>query len=198
VCTSVSSIEGLGKPHVIPSNFLGNVVGLPWLARYKAIVTAQFTRPVFNFTSEQFFSVDFAGGGEFLTLPETTYQFPDGTPTTTPVGLLIPEAQITVTRYKMPFLPDQAMMSLLGQLNNAPFQIGWNVYPMGTLLFLPGTSHTEVDVLGNITYSCQYRFMAKVRDWNMFLHPNRTTGFAFVTDGNGNTPYTYANFDILP
>lgn len=198
-CTSVSSIVGLGKPFIIPNNFLGQTVGLPWIARKRAIVTAHFTRPAYQpATNGGYFSIQFAGAGEFLTLPETTYRFADGTPTNTPIGILIPEAQITVTRYKMAFLPDFYMTFLTGQLNDSPFQIGNVTYAKGSLLFMPGNSSTESDTLGNITYTAEYRFMFRPIDWNFYLHPNRTTGFALVTDGNGNSPYQYSNFNVLP
>lgn len=198
-CTSVSSIVGLGKPLVIASNFLNQTVGLPWITKQRAIVTAHFTRPQWQpATSGGYFSIQFSGAGEFLTLPETTYRFGDGTPTNTPIGVLIPEAQITVTRYRMSFLPDYYMTLLCGQLNNTPFQIGNVTYAQGSLLFMPGNSSTESDVLGNLSYTAEYRFMFRPVDWNYYLHPNRTTGFAVVTDGNGNSPYQYANFNVLP
>lgn len=198
-CTSISSIVGLGKPTVIASNFLGQAVGLPWISRKRAIVTANFTRPSYQpATSGGYFSIQFAGAGEFLTLPDTTYLFADGTPTNTPIGRLIPEAQITVTRYKMPYLPDFAMSSLIGQLNDTPFQIGNVTYAAGSLLFMPGNSSTESDTLGNLSFTAEYRFMFRPINWNFYLHPNRTTGFALVTDGNGNPVFQSGNFNTLP
>lgn len=193
MCTSVSSIEGLGK--YIPDP----VAGLPWLVRTYAVITANFTRPPYQPASEGgYFKITFGASGEFLTIPNTTYQWADGTPTNTPIGILIPQAEITVTRYKLPFLPDQVMIPLVGSLNNSPFQIGNNVYPMGQLMFAIGNSQTEADVFGNITYQCEYKFTYRPVDWNAYFKPDRTTGFAIITDGNGNPPFAYSNFDVLP
>lgn len=196
LCTSVERIQGLGK--YLPF-FNQNAAGIPWIARKKAIVTAVFRRPQWQgFNSSGFFSISLAGGGEFLTIPETTYRFADGTPTNTPIGIVLPQSEITVTRYRMGFIPDQYIDLLLGKVNNAAFTIGWNTYPPGTLLFMPGNSQFDADVLGQVTYQVEYKFMRRPIEWNKCLHPNRTTGFATVTDGNGAPPYGSANFDILP
>jgi hypothetical protein len=196
LCTSIERIQGLGKP--LPF-FWQNAAGLPWIAPRKAIVTAVFRRPSWQgFASSGFFSITFAGGGEFLTIPNTTYKFGDGTPTNTPIGVLLPQAEITVTRYRMGFLPDTYMIACTGFVNNAPFTIGWNAYPAGTLLFMPGTSQVDADSLGNITYQVEYKFMYRPVPWNNFLHPNGTSGFVPVFDGNGNTVYASTNFEILP
>lgn len=200
VCTSVLSIESLGK--FVPSsitNFLNQSVGLPYWFGKGCVVTAQFTRPTWQAaTSGGYFEIDFAGAGEILLAPETTYTFSDGTPTNTPVAINLQGAEINVTRYRMPFLPDQYMIACAGMLNNAPFQIGNNIYAEGTLLFAPGNSSTRSDPLGNLTYNAQYKFLYRYPGWNYSLHPNGTSGWEIVTDGNGNPPYQYANFNILP
>jgi hypothetical protein len=199
ICTSISSIEPLGKPWLLATNFLGQTLGLPWVTKKYVILTAHFTRPPYQpTTSGGYFSINFASSGEFLTLPDTVYQFADGTPTATPIGIPIVSAQITVTRYKMGFLPDQQMIALTNTLNNAPFQIGNNIYPAFTLLFGPGNSDEEADVLGNITYQAQYRFFYRPINWQYEFHPNRTTGWALVTDGNGNPKFQTENFGLLP
>jgi hypothetical protein len=193
LCTSILSIEMHGKP--IPDPF----AGLPYLAKEFCIVTAMFTRPTWQAaTSGGYFSITFSGSGEFFTLPETTYQFADGTPTQTPIGIWVGGAQITVNRFRMPFLPDYNAMPLIGYLNDAPFQIGNVIYSIGSLLFASVESLTESDVLGNLTYQFSYNFMFRQYDWNWYFHPNRTTGWAPVTDGDGNPPYPYGNFNLLP
>ncbi len=198
-CTSVDSIEPLGRPYIIPNNYLGQTLGLPWITRKRAIVTARFTRPPYLPTATgPYWSLSFAGAGEFLTLPETTYRFGDGTPTNTPIGFIIPQAEITVTRFRMPFIPDQVIASLLGSINAYPFQIGYNIYPKGSLMFMVGATNLLVDVFGNITYTVEYKFMYRPVDWNKYFHPDRTTGFATVTDGNGNPPFAYLDYEVLP
>jgi hypothetical protein len=195
MCTSISSIVPYGKPWVsraIP-------VALPFLPRQYCRITANFTRPPYQpAASGGYFKLTFSASGEFLTLPNTTYQWADGTPTNTSIGVLIPQAEITITRYKMPFIPDQVMIPLVGTLNNAPFQIGNNTYPTGFLMFAIGNTETEADVVGNITFQVEYKFMYRPVDWNWYFKPDRTTGFALITDGNGNPPYAYSDFSVLP
>lgn len=195
MCTSISSIEPYGKPWV--STVLP--IPLPFLPRKWCRITANFTRPPYQpATSGGYFKITFGASGEFLTIPNTTYQWADGTPTNTPIGVLLPQVEITVTRYKLPFLPDQVCIPLVGTLNNAAFQIGNNMYPMGQLMFAVGNSETEADVFGNISYQMEYKFMYRPVDWNWYFKPDRTTGFSLITDGNGNPPYAYSDFSILP
>lgn len=192
VCTSVPEIRGFDKPKPLS-------IGLPYLFNKSAIVTAVFTRPVWQAaTNGGYFSIEFAGNGEVLTIPETTFRFNDGTPTNTPVGVQIMGAEINVTRYRLPFLPDFYMTALAGLINNAPFQIGNVLYAAGTLLFAPGNSLTQSDPLGNLTYQAQYKFLYRNPGWNYYLHPSRTGGFQTITDGNGQTPYQSGNFNLLP
>ena len=195
ICTSVPEIKGFGRP--VPEQING--VGLPYLYNESSIVTAVFTRPQWAPADNGgYFTVTFAGGGEFFTIPETTYQFADGTPTNTPIGIQLGGATITVTRYRMPFLPDQAMVALAGHVNLNPFIIGNVTYAAGFLLFMPGNSSIESDPTGNITYKSEYIFQYRSQPWNFYFHPNRTTGFAQVTDGNSNPVYPSADFSILP
>lgn len=192
LCTAVPSIEPFGKPTPLS-------VGLPYLFKQSAIVTAVFTRPPWQpLTSGGYFSIDFNASGEFLNLPQTVYQFSDGTPTAEPIGILIPQAQIVVKRFRMPFLPDSICMPLLGTLNNAPFTIGWNTYATGTLMFAGMNSETTADPLGNITYNCGYIFQFRPIDWNYYPYPGRNFSFQVVTDGNSNPVYNYSNFNAIP
>jgi hypothetical protein len=183
-----------GKPIFDP------IQGRPWLVKTFCIVEATFTRPTWQAaTSGSYFSITWSGGGEVFTLPETVYQFGDGTPTATPLGIVVPQAEITVKRFRMPYIPDQQVAALLATpLNNAPFQIGYNIFPTGTLLFSNGSSTTESDVLGNLTFTFEYRFLYKSINWNFAFHPDRTTGWAPITDGNGAPPFQSGDFNILP
>lgn len=194
ICTAVPSITGFDKP--LPLS-----IGLPWLYNRSSIITCLFTRPPWQAAINQgYFSIDFNASGEFFTVPETTYRFADGTPTSTPIGLLVPQAQIVVTRYRMPFLPDAYAMPILGTVNAQPFQIGWNIYPAYTLLFAGLTSTVEADPLGNITFRCAYIFQYRRIPWNYEYYPaySANTGFALVTDANGAQKYETGNFEALP
>ncbi len=193
ICTSVGSIDLFGHPEIDPA------LGQPWLVTQQAIVQATFTRPTWQAaTNGGYFAVTFQGGGEHYTVSETTYQFADGTPTAVPLGVYIPQAEITVTRYRMPFVPDSVMVPLLGMVNNAPFQILYNTYDTGRLVFSIGNSSVQSDPTGAITYQFEYKFSYRAVPWNFGFHPNRTTGFALITDGNGAPPYQSGNFGLLP
>jgi hypothetical protein len=200
ICTSVDSIEPLGRPLAIASNFLGGNVGLPWITGKRSIVTARFTVPPYQpVTSGAYFSLTFAAGAEFLTIPGTIYQFADSTPIAQNAGIPLPTAEVTVTRFKMPFIPDQIMAQCLGSVNAYPFTIGWNTYAPGTLMFFIGNTSAQADVFGNITYIVEYKFQYRSIPWNYFLYPkNRTTGFAPVFDGNGNMPFPQLDYSVLP
>lgn len=193
LCTSVPAIESLGRK--VP--MLG--VGLPyWFGQY-AVVTAVFTRPPWQAaTNAGFFSINFAAAAEVITIPETVMTFADGTPTTTPPALLMPQAQVTVTRFRMPFLPDAIAAQLLGKLNNAPFQIGWNIYDTGTLIFSGMSSEIAPDPLGNIAFTVVYIFIFRPVDWNYEIYPGSAGGFQVVKTSGGNTKYSYVNFNLLP
>jgi hypothetical protein len=196
MCTSVTSIEGQGK--YIPDP----VAGLPWLTRTRAIVTAQFTRPPWQPAANGgYFKASFHAAGQFLSLPDGALHY--GTSSGPPVAngqaqLIVPQAEISITRYRMPFIPDFIMVPLIGTVNNSAFQILNNSYPIGSLLFATGNTDTEADVFGNITYTVEYKFLYNPIGWNNLLNPNGTSGFVPVVDGNGNSPYGPANFNVLP
>jgi hypothetical protein len=193
ICTEIESIVPLGKT-IVPAG-----LSLPWIARKYAVITARFSVPSWSpFGDTPYYKINFGASGEFLTIPETTYRFNDGTPTNTPIGILIPQLEITYTRYRVPFPPIVQMMMCEGKVNNGPFNIGGFVAAAQSLLFMAGHLEVTADSFGNMSYECEYKFLYKYVPWNWFFHPNRTTGFALVTDGNGNAPYGTADFSILP
>lgn len=194
ICTSVPSIESLGRKIPIVG------VGLPWWFGEYAVVTAVFTRPPWVPLTDGngFFTIEFNGSGQFLDLPGTSFQFPDGTPTGGQIGLLMPQAQIVVRRIRMPFLPDSIVTPLYGTVNNAPFEIGWNVYNKGTLLFVGMNTVTNAAPFGGITYDVSYLFNWRAVDWNYEWYPDLTTGWALVSNGAGVYRYGYTNFNVIP
>lgn len=192
ICTAVPSIKSLGK-------FTPNAIGLPWFFGKGAVVTAVFTRPVWQAATNQgYFSINYQAAGEYLTLPNTTYRFGDGTPTNVPIGLHVTTQNIIVTRYRMPYLPDAYAMALIDTVNGTPFTIGWYTYNTGTLIFGGMNNDVSADPFGNIIFTVQYLFTYRSIPWNYEFSPDRTTGWAPVTDGNGNPRYASGNFNTLP
>lgn len=193
LCTSVVSIESLDRK--VP--MLG--FNVPWWFGKEAVVTAIFTRPPWiPLSTGGFFTVEFNGSGEYLNLPQTLFQFGDGTPINFPWGLLVAQAQIVVKKIRMPFLPDVLVVPLYSTLNNAPFQIGWNTYATGTLMFVGMNSCTNAAPFGGITYDVSYLFQWRQWDWNYAPYPSPPYAWQLVTDGSGNNPYKYANFNLIP
>lgn len=196
-CTSIPRVSPTGGYFPLPN------VGLPWLTRRKAITEAVFTALPFAFNangpeSEAWTSITFGTSGEFVTLPDSTYRFADGTPTNTPIGKVIPQIEVNVKRHFMPRLPVAEMAALAGKINNAVYQVGGYAFPVGTLLFGGGPSERNIDTAGNITQDVEYKFIYRPIHWNYYMHPNRTTGFAAITDGNGAGPYESGTFSSLP
>jgi len=203
ICTAVPSIRTMGK--WIPMSIAGVTLPLDRLGRALylfgegCVVTAVFTRPQWQAATNQgYFSINYQAAGEYLTLPNTTFQFADGTPTNTPTGVHVTNQVIVVTRYRMPYLPDLYAMPLVDTVNSAPFTIGWFSYPVGSLLFTGMNNSVASDPLGNIIFTVEYLFQYRSVNWNFDYHPNRTTGWALVTDGNGAPRYASSNFNLLP
>lgn len=196
-CTEIVDIQPLGKS-IIPRG-----LGLPWLSRQIAIVTARFTIPLYtqdgsDQSGQAYTTLKASPAAEFLTIPDTTYWFADGTPMTAPFGIIIAQCEYVWQRHRMPFIPDTEMALLAGKVNSDYFAISRRfVAAPGTVLFMPGTS----EPVGNIqsmfiaeygfmlSYIIEYKFLWRSIPWNYFFHPNRTSGFQAVTDGNGNPPY---------
>jgi len=198
-CRSITSVRPLGPTIPLTS------IGLPWITQKWAITEAVFRQLPFaldandpNYTGQAYTTVQFGVSGEFVTLPDSTYRFSDGTPTNTPIGKLLPQIEINVKRYFMPYLPVAEMAALAGKINNALYKIGNYSFPVGTLLFAGGPSEFNVDTAGNITQDVEYKFVYRPVNWNKYFHPNRTTGWDTVTDGSGNSPYESGTFTTLP
>jgi len=111
------------------------------------------------------------------------------------VGIVIPQAEISIIRYRMPFIPDAIMIPILGTVNNSPFTILNTTYDTGNLLFSIGNTDTEADVLGNITYVVEYKFLYNPVGWQNLLVG---AGISPIFDANGNPPYGVSNFNVLP
>jgi hypothetical protein len=191
-CSSIQSIEPFGKPTI------WSTIGLPWITRKYAIVTATFSVPHWDFSGpDAYTKITFNASGEFLTVPETSTHFGDGTPTNSPIGILIPQIEISVERNRMPYLPVAAMASCVGRVNSAAYTIAGYVFQPGYLLFSAGQSNVQADASGQISYSQEYKFLYRSVQWNYFLHP-AGTGFQPVTDLAGNPPYDSTDFSVLP
>jgi len=204
-CTDIVDISPMGKP-IIP-----RLLTLPWLSRQLATVTARFSIPGYtqdgsDQSGRAYTEISINTSGEFLTLPNTTYYFADGTPTGTPIGFMMPQIDFTISRHKMPFIPDAEMALMCGKVNGSPFAISRSfTAETGTALFMPGSVQPDGNVQAffyevgyPFSYVVEYHFLYRPIPWNFYLHPNRTSGFQIVTDGNGAPPYQSGDFTTLP
>lgn len=197
ICRSIDSIEMTGPPIVLAN---GNPV---WVGKKWSIVTARFSTAYFfpdnsDPSGQPYTQTTFDAAGEVLTLPNGTYKFSGGVPTQTPVGAIIGQMTISMKRFMLPYAPAQQVAALVGKVNNAVVTIGGYAFAAGYLLFVGGPINLSSDTLGNVLYDAEYRMVYRQYPWNYALHPNGTTGWAAVTDGNGNGPYTPADFTTLP
>jgi hypothetical protein len=198
---AVESVEARGPGYAIP--------GLPpqWVTRRWAIVTIRFGVATFNdgqgngpqdASGQPYTTTTFNVGGEFITLPDSTYTFPSKAPTSSPIGILVPQTEIPVTRHLMPFIPLPQMLALQGKVNLDPVPFLNFIFTPGQLLFVGGSTTITCDTLGNIMWDVTYQMMYRYIPWNYFLSPNPKEGWAVPVDGNGNPPLLGGIFATLP
>lgn len=197
ICVAIQSIEFYGKPQLLPG------LSLPWLARSRCKVTAQFGLPAWfqgnqDPSGQPYTTTSFSITGEKLTLPETTYTFPSGWPTNTPVGIDMPQANISLKRHQMPIVPVSLAFPLIGKVNLSPVTLAGFSCAAGTVLFMGFNSTLTADVLGNVTYDVEYSLSYRPRPWNQFLSPDPTEGWAIPLDGSSNPVFQSGDFSTLP
>lgn len=197
--TSIPSIEPLGggfRSRFFP--FDGR-----WLYREKCAITVVFGVYPYSFDGpgnlgQPWVTANFDMSSEFITVPGAVYRYADGTPTDEKVGRMIPETDISMTVHRLPYAPLDEVANVQGKLNNAPFRILNRAFDVGTLLFRGGQSTIDVDSIGSINCTANYRFLFRPIPHNFFLKPTRTGGFQVITDGNGDTVYQLGDFTQLP
>ncbi|OWY59930.1 hypothetical protein B7486_71915, partial [cyanobacterium TDX16] len=141
--------------------------------------------------------------GEFITFPQSSYRFVDGsgTPTMQPIGRRVPIETIRVRRYRLPYAPQAESAAIVGTINENPYQIGRYTYPAGTLLYGGCDTTEDFDSLGNYNVEAEFKFSYRPINWNFYMHPDGISGYLLVTDDGtlgGNPPYEYGDFTILP
>lgn len=175
-----------------------------WVTYPYAVITIKFAIPTYDFdgssdaSGKPWTTTTFDVGGEFLTLPDSAYKFAGGVTAGGSVGKVIPQIAITLKKHWLPYLPVASMFNLVGKVNNAPLNLGDFVAPAETLLFLGGTNSREANTAGGVSQEVDYKMTFRPVSWNMFIHPNGTSGFQYLSDGNGNHVYQLGDFTTLP
>lgn len=196
ICRSIENIEMQGPPILLIPNSA-------WMGKQYSILTVRF-EPAWFFndnsdpSGKPYTSTSLNMSAEAMTLPQSTYTFPSGAPTNTPVARQIPQIQISMRRFMLPFLPINEMAAILGRVNDAVFTVGKLVCPIGTVLFMGGPSEFTADSGGVKTYTVTYEFLYRAIPWNQYMSPNPTEGYATPVDGTGNPVFPSGNFATLP
>jgi hypothetical protein len=198
-CKAIESVEFTGKPTVLSGTS-------NWVVGDHAILTARFATATWSadgsndLSGQPYTTTTFDVGTEVLTTPQSVYKFA-GSPkvtTNTPTAIQIPLIHINLKRHMMPDIPVDIMETLVGKVNSTIYTLGRFSFAAQTLLFLGGENTERSDTLGNRMYDCEYKFAYRSVGWNKSLHPNGTTGFADITDGNSNPPYPTGVLTLLP
>jgi hypothetical protein len=185
----VPEVVGIGKPTRTASG---------WISYPYAAITIGFGIPPWlsDVAGMPYTQTTITHGNEFYTVPDSVYLFADGTPTMNATGIQIPTIDLQFRRHRMPM-----SLSLLAQINTLQGYVNNGTFlgfAAGTLLFNGASAEESSDVGGNRTYSLDYSFTFRYIPHNYELHPNRTTGWAAVSDGSGNMKHSAADFSVLP
>lgn len=199
---AVESVEFKGPATRIPG------VPLPWFWRKYAYVTIRFELALFNdgegngqqdISGQPFTSTTFNTSGDSMSLPGSVLKFPRGAPNkTAAAGIVIPQAEIQMTRHLMPFIPLPQMLALQGKVNAAPIQFLNMAIDVGHVLFVGGSTQITCDTLGNLMWDVTYNMVYRALPWNMFFSPTPGEGWAIPLDQAGNPVYQPGDFSILP
>lgn len=199
ICKSIDSIEMIGGP--VPLLTWANWPA--WISKQSSIVTARYETATFSDQSSQdpsgqpYTTTTFTMSSEVLTLPGSVYKFPSGTPASN-AGRQIPQIQISMKRFMVPYLPLSACSQCIGRVNLYPLTFSDLVCPTGTLLFVGANAEIAADTSGNVHYTVDYQLVYRPIPWNNYLSPKPNEGFAQITDQGGNTVYQAQDFSILP
>ena len=201
-CTDILDIVpvAVGQPY---QAYNGTIM----IGGHLAAVTARFSLPPWtqdgsDWGGQPYTIVKPTISGEVMLLPDSTFFFPDGSPTGTPVGITVPQMEYTWTRVRMPFIPDWVFAAYMGCVNLDSFQLSQTFLAKpGTVLFMPGnpeiTGHPQAMFANGfgfpLSYNVEYKFMWRSIPWNNLLPPGGTQ-FQPVKDNNGNPPYKPIQF----
>ena len=158
-----------------------------------AKMMVEFATPQWDMSGgSAFLTENLKFSSNFITLPGSAYKFGDGTVVTQDVGRYVPEVEWSVTSYMMPTLDTATIMSVVGCVNSATI-LGC---APNTLLFNGVNSQRQTTTGFVNSYETQFSFVYRPVSWQMLMRPDGT-GFATVTDNNGNGIFPTADFSVL-
>lgn len=200
---SISSVVPFGRPTIFQSGPFALLPRNTWLVAHEALVTCKFAffgafEDNQDASGKPYTSTTIQFGGEVLSLPSTTLQFPDGSWNTAPSPINLPSATITQKRFMLPYLPVAEIFSIIGGVNQNPWPLGNFVCPPGTVLFNGGNTDFTLNSDATVIQTVDYQFSFRKFGWNSLLNP-RSGNFEPVTIFGGTaTLYEEVDFSVLP
>lgn len=190
LCRSIESVEPLGAPIVLSN------ISSQWLVKQYAVITAVFAYiPWLNAndaSGQPYTQTSISCTGEMMTIPGSNVSV-GGNPIQVPLGIVVPQMEITFKRFFMPYIPLAEIASISGTVNGVAFPAGDCIFPVDTLLFIGGNTDIASDTQGNITQTVEYKFAFRNNPtWNQLM---LSPGAVSTPDV---LPYTRADFSILP
>jgi hypothetical protein len=216
-CTSISNVTGTGPANDVD----GTYTGLSnWLVYAYAIVQAEFTSPAyliedllgdgivpsdpaFNDLSYQTYCIsNIESSPEVFAPPTGSFIFATGTFANKPLldtgaSQVRTRSQVSITRVRMPLIPSITATQLYGTVNQDPFMVGGQLFPMNSMLFNGMRPTPRSDPYnGGIIWDVEYQWLANspanttgvILDWNYFLDPSGAWNQVTTTAAAGSLP----------
>ena len=187
ICTSVSNIRGLhwwtdgtGGAWGAAGATVADPALPGWGAYVFAVVTAEFTTPLYWITSDPdtpnfddllaqtYLITKIKAGGEILAPPfgSIIYDNPGGPHDAEPVldigaVQIRTRSEVSCTRVRMPIVPMNAIIAAMNSVNNDVIKIGGYSYPQGSVLLNNVVPTPRSDPFeGGIVWDLEYIFLA--------------------------------------
>jgi hypothetical protein len=138
---------------------------------------------------------------EALLVPSSVYKFAGGQKTGVDTARKISHVKWTFRRLNLPIVGALDGNTLLSALNNLVGKVNansWFGMAPESALFESYDIQRTANTDGSTSYELAYMFDWRGVNWNKALHPNGTTGYAYITDGNGDKPFETGDFTTLP
>lgn len=225
ICTSIGEVSGIKWRTDQDGSSTGtNLEG--WGEYDTAIVPATFTVPLWQ-TSPQGQGAPFCDpfnnsyavtkiktSGEVFAPPTGSLFYNAGAYANQPLqdingAVIRTRDEISITRIRIPILPNTALLACQSGVNNAQFDVGSKKYERGSVLFVSKNVESRPDPTNfGIVFDIEYIFLAnaptqqanlinQALDWNYFMDP---TGAWVQVQQNPTSPidvFPYCDFSTL-
>jgi len=139
----------------------------------KAKVKVAFKTYSYDQDQNPFFTEQYDGASDFITLPGSAFQFPsDGRIINTEVGLPIPTLDFSLTFYKVPSRALGLWTSLQGYVNSTVFLPNHYGLAPGTVLYMGPSENIQTSLGGVVSYQITHKFRWRYIPHNMILRPD--------------------------